>query len=116
MTDPRFRPRSYCVPPQNFGKPVPVTWDAPDEQRSDALDQFGAAQWQHAKAREIREALKADGLTVTEYAKSKGIDYTRLSRILRGDIIMRVEDMVNAERNLKLRQRKNEAVDRPGER
>lgn len=116
MTDPRFRPRSYCVPPQNFGTLLPVKWDAPDELRSDALDQFGAAQWQHARAREIREALKADGLTVTEYAKSQGIDYTRLSRILRGDIIMRVEDMVNAERNLKLRQRRAEAMESPGER
>ncbi|TFC18605.1 XRE family transcriptional regulator [Cryobacterium algoritolerans] len=102
MTDPRFRPRDYCEPPHYFGKDRPVAWRQGEGLSGTALDQLGAARWQHAQARKIRAALVEDKLTAMQYADKVGIDYARLGRILRGDIIMRVEDIINAERNLLL--------------
>ncbi|WP_166785948.1 hypothetical protein [Cryobacterium sandaracinum] len=81
-----------------------------------ALDQLGTAIRQHAHALQVRAALAADGVTIASYAKENGLDETRLGRILRGDVIMRVEDMVNAERNLKLRERRAGAGESPAQR
>jgi hypothetical protein len=81
-----------------------------------ALDQLGTAKFQHAHAQQVRAALAVDGATIASYAKENGIDVTRLGRILRGDVIMRLEDMVNAERNLKLRERRAVAGAAPSQR
>lgn len=81
-----------------------------------ALDQLGGAKLQHAHAQQVRAALAADGATIASYARKNGLDETRLGRILRGDVIMRVEDMVNAERNLKLRKRRAAAGEGPAQR
>ena len=102
MTDPRFRPRDFCEPPENFGKDQQVRWRQAEGLSGTELDQLGAARWQHAQARKIRAALVEDKLTAMQYAHQVGIDYARLGRILRGDVIMRVEDIVNAQRNLRL--------------
>ncbi|WP_167726409.1 hypothetical protein [Cryobacterium sp. TMT3-29-2] len=81
-----------------------------------ALDQLGTAKIQHVHAQQVRAALAADGATIASYAKDNGTDMTRLGRILRGDVIMRIEDMVNAERNLKLRERRAVAGEAPSQR
>lgn len=106
MTNPRFLPRASCAPSTNFGTARPVTWDSSTGMTESALDQLGTAKLQHAHAQQVRAALAADGTTIASYAKANGIDKTRLGRILRGDVVVRVEDLVNAERNLKLRERR----------
>ena len=116
MTNPRFRPKTFCKPTKNFGTVRPVTWDNPDTMRDSELDQLGTARIQHAHAQQVRAALAADGASIASYAEEYGIDKTRLGRILRGDVIMRVEDMVNAERSLKLRERRAAAGEDPAER
>ena len=116
VTNPRFRPRASCEPSTNFGTARLVTWESPDGMTESALDQLGTAKIQHVHAQQVRAALAADGATIASYAKDNGTDMTRLGRILRGDVIMRIEDMVNAERNLKLRERRAVAGAAPSQR
>ena len=55
---------------------------------------------QHRVACRIRDRVKVQNSTVAGYAALAGIDATRLGRLLRGDIIMRLEDIINAERTI----------------
>jgi hypothetical protein len=66
------------------------------------LDQRGASIRQHQLSLTIRHAILADYATITHYAHKKRIGYKRLTAVLRGDALMRFEDMANAERNLKI--------------
>ena len=99
MTAPRFIPRQYCAVPSEFGHAKEVAWRRPSGS-SDDLDQWSAARMQHAVAVAIREALASRGLTLDQYAEVSGMNRTRLGRLLRGDIVMRLEDIANARRNL----------------
>jgi hypothetical protein len=57
---------------------------------------------QHQYARRIRERVKTQNSTLALYADLAEADYTRLGRLLRGDIIMRLEDIANADRTMSL--------------
>lgn len=56
----------------------------------------------HRMAVQIGEAIAAQGKTLDEYAAEHGLNRNRIGRLLRGNIIMRLEDVMNARRNLKL--------------
>jgi hypothetical protein len=115
VTDTRFRPRAYCDPSGCFGTKRPVTWRTEAKLSVAEVDQREAAKIQDKLARALRASLAADKVTVVEYADKVGIDPTRLGRILRGDVIIRLEEIVNTERNLRLMQRRRETEEGPGQ-
>ena len=103
MSSPRFVPRSYSAQPDLFGKTMLMQWRALAEGSSDSvLDQAAAARRQHKIAVEIRVAILARHGSVKNYAELHNIDYQRISGVLRGQTLMRFEDVANAERNLGL--------------
>lgn len=110
MTSPRFVPRTYCRPTEQFGKSRTLQWKKPDSLTESELDQLGAAQLQHEYAYRIREALLSAGQTAKDFTETHGLDNTRFGRVLRGDVLMRFEDLANAERNLGLRLRPERAL------
>lgn len=67
------------------------------------LDNLASAQIQHSVAVKVRRAILRAGLTIEDAAAENNIDYGRLGRLLRGDIIMRLEDVAWADRTFNLR-------------
>jgi hypothetical protein len=102
VSSPRYRPNSYVVDSRAFGG-AGVEWRqlAPDASEGEK-DQLGASQKQHAIAKAVRSAARHKHGSVREYAQLNEINYQRLSGVLRGDLILRLEDIANAERNLGL--------------
>lgn len=100
MTSPRFEPRSFCAVPEHFGR-FPTDWKKVVQTNEQAKDQLGAARVQHQVSWRIRRAITASShKTIENYAKAIGADPSRMGRMLRGTIVMRVEDMISAERHL----------------
>lgn len=99
VSDPRFKPRSFTLDPRGFGKVAQLRWrDAGD---GDEETEVLTAQVQHDFAYAITEAVtRSRYRTVKAYAHATGTDYQRLTRILRGDAIMRLEDIADAHRHL----------------
>ena len=60
-----------------------------------------AARLQHRYVHRIRVRLADRGMSVEDYAKEAGSSYGRMSRLLRGEIVMRLEDIAVADRVLK---------------
>lgn len=103
MTSPRFAPRNYCLDPSQFGRYSDIHWRHPSG-GSDQLDQWETARFQHRMAVQVREALAARNQALDDYAAEQGLNRNRIGRLLRGDIIMRLEDVMNVRRNLGLTQ------------
>jgi hypothetical protein len=100
VTAPRFAPKSFCVDPKRFGRFEDPGWVDSREYSSDTLDQFMASGMQNKVAVAMRSAIKAKYRTADRYADAVGIDLTRLGRLLCGTVVMRLEDVANARRNL----------------
>ena len=101
VPNPRYRPRDYCQDPQKFGR-AGVAWLSPRGQSESGLTQRSAAQLQHAFALLVRAALKDQAMTVTAYAELTRQDPKRVSRLLSGEIMMRLEDAAAAQRHLRV--------------
>ncbi|WP_411700979.1 hypothetical protein [Conyzicola sp.] len=119
-SNPRFKPRDWAANPKHFGSSETIEWldrprtksktppaneSAPDAEKREQheLDQRGAARRQHELALVIRQTAKIRGhYTITAYAEEFGLNYKRLNTILNGTAIMRLEDVANAERNLRV--------------
>lgn len=98
MSDPRFRPRAYAEEPLGFGKVESIRWI---EAGSDLdADRILASKLQHEYAVRINRRLKELGKSVRQYAGMTGVGYDRMTRVLRGDAVMRLEDVAQAERLL----------------
>ncbi len=105
MSNPRFQPNSYLSDPAVFGRAAVVDWvESPENPSSSWRDQFGASQRQHSLAYAIRTQAKRRFGSIKAYTDAFELNYQRISAVLRGDQIMRLEDIVNAERNLKVGQ------------
>jgi len=99
MSAPRFEPRSYSAEPQVFGKARNVDWRRVHSDRDGT--QLIASQIQHDYAVAIRDAIvESHHRTIKAYAQATGTDYQRLSKVLRGEAIMRLEDIADAHRHL----------------
>lgn len=98
MSDPRFRPRAYTEEPQGFGKVASIRWIEAKSPRE--ADRILASKLQHEYAVRINRRLKETGKSVREYAAMTGIGYDRVTRVLRGEAVMRLEDVAQAERLL----------------
>lgn len=95
MSDPKYKPRDYCAEPGGFGRVISVEWLPAPNDRSAAL--HAAAVLQHHFALGIRQRLAARGLKPQLYAKAAGTGYDRLLKMLRGDVVMRLEDIAIAD-------------------
>ena len=101
MTDSRYVPRSFAVNPTEFGQKSSIEWVPDLDLSNKALDWLKASQVQHGFARQIRLAIGASYDSVQEFADVNELDYRRLSRVLRGEAIMRLDDLAAIERTLK---------------
>lgn len=105
MSDPRFTPRRFATEPNSFGRARVISWldenDDENKKRSgDERDRFAAARLQSQFAFLIRSRVRRKYKTLKAYADACGVPYDRLSKVMRGEVIMRFEDVVQAERIL----------------
>lgn len=105
MANSRYVPRWFAFDDQLFGKERAIKWK-PDTNLGDLeLDQRRAAQMQHNVAFAIRAALgqSARYHSMADYARAADVSERRMTDLLRGDVVMRLEDIATAERVLKIR-------------
>jgi hypothetical protein len=99
MSNPRFSPRRYIEDWESFGRVTGPRWL--DDVRSDhQRDQLAAAQLQHQFALRIYRAIRHQRKTLKAYAEMCDVPYDRLAKVMRGEVIMRLEDIAQAERIL----------------
>ncbi len=98
VSAPRFRPQHYTTEPRAFGRAFDLVWRKPWPGPSE--DRLLASQMQNTYAFLIQdEAIRQHG-SLKKYAEEAGVDYQRLTKLLRGEAIMRLEDIANAHRHL----------------
>jgi len=100
MPNPRYVPRLLSLEPLDFGQKAGLLWLKEDDLLAEDVDYLGAAKLQHAFALLVGERIRRRFNSVTDYASFAGVNYPRLARILRGDVILRLEDVANAQRVL----------------
>lgn len=107
MSDPRYRPRDFTLEPEGFGRVETLRWKTtgtialenslPWETKYVAPALLAAAQFQHNYVLRIRAGLKHEDVTLKEYATIAGTSYDRLVKVLRGAVILRLEDIAMAD-------------------
>lgn len=97
MSDPRYKPRSFCAEPDAFGLASTVAWNRTSKGRE---TQLAAAKIQHRYAVGIRRAAKRQYGSIGAYAARLGQSPDRLAKVLRGEAIMRLEDIAAAQLHL----------------
>ena len=100
MSDPRFQPRLMAEPfdRHKFGKTVEISW----LEGSTELEKrrIAAARLQHALAVQITARLREKRQNIRVYAEHAGVSYDRMAKVLRGEALLRLEDVADAERIL----------------
>lgn len=103
MSDPRFQPRLMAVPSERyrFGKVVEISW----LEGSTKLEgkQIATARLQHDLAVKIMRRLRNMGQNIRGYAELADVSYDRMAKVLRGEALMRLEDVTDAEQILGVR-------------
>lgn len=95
MPGPRYAPRAFCEDPSAFGRDAGAKWKQPES--SSVRIQTHAARLQHQFVLRMRERLSAEGMPTKEFAARAGTTTQRLSRIMRGEIPIRLEDLAAAD-------------------
>lgn len=90
MPSPRYVPRSFAVDPAEFGRAEAVEWRAcapgADAARSGSI-------LQHRIAWQVRRAIRlGSGKTIKGFAYAQQLNYERLTAMLRGEIVMHLDD------------------------
>jgi hypothetical protein len=101
MPAPRYVPRNYA--PRDaavFGKQRELRWVSVDNLTNDELDERRAAQIQHSISLQINEQILYRFDSLVDYADFAGAKPATLGRMLRGETVMRLEDIARAERLL----------------
>lgn len=99
MSGDRYVPRSFSLEPEGFGKVRAIRW----KPMSDLTpDQQAASRMQHLLAVTIRVAIAQQHRTVRNYCDATGVSYQRLTAILRGSSVMRLDDIASARRHLRI--------------
>ena len=110
-------PRDFCAEPDSFGKASEVRWLPTSDERSAALTR--AARFQHRQAVRIRMRARtkdAERRVIAEGRAQRGVEplaemrpalvvlaekmgcsYPRLMRCLRGEVVMRLDDIAWAD-------------------
>ncbi|WP_166791318.1 hypothetical protein [Cryobacterium sp. Hh7] len=116
MSAPRYVPRDLCAEPGSFGKAREVRWLPATDERSAALGRAARLQHMYAvrirvRAKEITKGIVAPDPTgplaarpgadahapLKTLANKSGSSYARLLRCLRGEIVMRLDDIAWAD-------------------
>ena len=97
LTATTFQPRSLAAAPKQFGKSA--TDLTPAAGQIATGPKFAAAQLQHRVCNAVREALLAEGKSIDSFAEElrptvPGVGYDRLVRVLRGETLMQIADLV----------------------
>ncbi|QEE62450.1 hypothetical protein FVA74_13365 [Salinibacterium sp. dk2585] len=100
MADFRYSPRSFTLDPLDFGKRADIRWRSTEEFDDREVDQLVASRFQHQCAVEVRARIAQRYPSLSEFADLAGLKYERLARVLRGEVIMRLEDVAMAQRLL----------------
>jgi hypothetical protein len=105
MANPRYVPKSYSVTPARFGDlGGALIWrevgSGINNVPLDEQDWLRAAQIQDQFARRTRERL---GGSIKEFVKVNELNYKRFTQLLRGEVVMKLEDIALAERVLGIR-------------
>lgn len=83
---------------RDFGKVQEIDWlEGTTEAEASRI---AAARLQHALAVKITGRLKDKQLSIRNYAELAEIGYDRMAKVLRGEAVMRLEDVSDAERLL----------------
>ena len=89
-TGPRYEPRAMLIHPEEFGRKMHPEF----VEESDAnIAQVSGAMVQHVFAKGIRDALMERGMSVVILSDMTGLNYQRLTRMLRGSVLMRMDDV-----------------------
>jgi hypothetical protein len=99
VTAPRYVPNKYCRPSDDFGKKLHLDWRSERGMSASECDQLNGAIMHHVIAYSARRAMT---MTAIDLADEMGLTESRLGRLLRGDIVMRLEDVVSFRRHLAL--------------
>lgn len=93
MPNPRYVPRTFAVHPAEFGHDWNIEWHTPTDRQQQQIAAVGA-RLQHGIAWHARKAIRRNPhhRSVRAFAEANQINYTRLSAMLRGEIIMRLDD------------------------
>lgn len=104
MSDNRYVPRSFFKNDLDFGKPdtMLVMKDRVDWPVGTTEDQARAARLQHLVAQVMLTQISARYPSQQAFAAEIGMKPARFGRIVRGDNVMRLEDIGTAERLLGL--------------
>lgn len=95
MTDSRYVPRNLSEESIGFGRAEALRWKSSDSIVES--NRIQAARVQHFYALRIRKRIADQLMTPKQYALKAGISYDRLMKILRGEMIMRLEDIAAAD-------------------
>lgn len=100
MSDPRYRPKDMVSPAhrRDFGKVKAVDWI--EGHTNVEASRIAAAQLQHALAVRITDRLWEKRLNIRDYAELANVGYDRMVKVLRGEAVMRLEDVADAQRLL----------------
>lgn len=93
----KFEPRSLVFTPSAFGKTT--ARQSPRTGIDQQDPRFSAAQFQHEIANAVREGILVTGKSLDGFVKElspapPGFTYDRLVRILRGETLMQVADLI----------------------
>lgn len=108
MSSPTFVPRDIAIEPRLFGRTAELDWKsvtdvrilcgpdvAPTDARADAV--LRAAQMQNRYSFRVRSRLRTLRYPLKAYAEISGCSYDRTSKVLRGWLLMRLEDVAIAD-------------------
>ncbi|MEZ7715529.1 hypothetical protein O3790_07375 [Micrococcus luteus] len=100
MSNPRYVPRLWARRPSEFGRRLDLEWREP----ATAMErsELDAARRQNGVTLCIRRGLDEQGRTIRWYAEQASCGYDRMTKLLRGAIVMRLQDITDAERILDL--------------
>jgi len=94
MTNPRYRPAEFTTEPGSFGRARTVEWRTHSVDKGPLLE---AAKIQHRFSVAIRNRALVQFGSLKSYARAADIDYPRLTQVLAGKQVMRLEDIATAQ-------------------
>lgn len=111
MSDPRFRPQDLSTESGKFGKVLDLPWRSASSIAADfeakgmlayevdalVASRLGAARLQNLYSFRIRKELKSRNRSLKQYAAQAGVSYDRMAKVIRGDAVMRLEDIAAAD-------------------
>lgn len=99
MAKPRYSPRDFALYPSTFGTKEKLKWKLPSSAREEAY--LRAAQLQNLYSFRIREQARIRRVPLNRIAVEAEFSHARLLRCLRGEIVMRLDDLGWADRVLR---------------